>query len=64
MKKVLKREIVIPVGTKLETAPTSITLIAPHYEILIGIGNDETMSVYISEDALKELEEYKNEIKL
>jgi hypothetical protein len=62
MKKTLGRELVIPVGTKITEAPETIEFGEKHYEILVGIGKDHTMTIYMSEDALSEFNKYKNDI--
>lgn len=42
-------------NSKVETAPETVNFVAPHYEIVVGIGPDETASIYISRDALDAL---------
>lgn len=51
----LGKNILLSVGTTMEEAPVNITLIAPHYEIIIGIGNDHHAKFLISEEAAKAL---------
>ena len=45
-------------GSVFGAAPSRIRFYENHYELLIGIGNDHTASLYISKSALKELGKY------
>ena len=51
----LEKAIVIPKGSKMLMIGFGhkVTFGMPHYEILIGIGNDHTAYLYIDEDAYK-----------
>lgn len=51
----LGRRIVIPASTVTSPGPSKIEHCTPHYEILIGIGNNNTASLYLDEDALAAL---------
>jgi len=62
MSKTLKREIIIPANTELTSGITSVSFSEKTYEIIIGIGKNHTASLFIGENALKELSEFKNDI--
>ena len=51
-------------GHDLVEAPTKTERFGKHYEFIIGIGNDETATIILSDDALKALsditEDYKD----
>lgn len=51
----LGRNILLSSGTIMFQAPVNLTLIAPHYEITIGIGDDHFAKFLISEEAAKAL---------
>lgn len=42
-------------ASELGPAPQIIKFVAPHYEIVVGIGPDETASIYISKKSLDAL---------
>lgn len=60
--KTLGREIVIPADAKLASGIHSVQFIEKTYELTIGIGKNHTATLFIGEDALKELATYKHEI--
>lgn len=53
--KKLQRTMVIPRGAKFEQAPETVEYCSPHYELVIGIGNDYTASLILTEGALREI---------
>lgn len=60
----LGREITIPADAEFQEAGTGVQFGVPHYVLDIAIGKDNSFSVFISEDDLKALNEYKHEIKI
>lgn len=58
----LNKTIVIPADSVLEEAPKRIILSENHYELIIGIGNDEHAKLIIHEDAIKALRNIKSEV--
>ncbi len=57
------KEILIPVGSVLKSAPTKKTFIEKHYSLLIGLGDDHTAELIISESALKSFPSFFLELK-
>ena len=60
MKKILKKDIIIPAGTIFDTAPNKTTRDASHYDCLIGLSTN-TSGVFtycIDPDYIDELNEY------
>jgi hypothetical protein len=65
MSKILGKQITIPADTALDSGDiTKVHFVEKTYEIIIGIGNDHTASLYIEESALKALQNDKNKISL
>lgn len=44
----------INAGTILDDAPSEIDFVEKHYEVLMPIGKDHTVSLYIAESVIKE----------
>lgn len=51
----LGRRLVIPAGTVISPGPSKVEYNTPIYEVLIGIGRNNTASLYLDEDALQAL---------
>lgn len=49
----LRRNILIPSNTILESAPTHTRYIEKHFELMIGIGRNHHCKLVISESALR-----------
>lgn len=45
--------LIIDPGTKFETGPTSIVFNETHYEVIIGIGKDDTCTLYVPESTIR-----------
>ena len=51
---ILKKDILIPAGTKLVRAPKSITFSENHMEIVVAFGANHSSSMFIDEETLRE----------
>lgn len=50
----LRYPIQINAGTVLEDAPNEIDFVEKHYEVLMGLGKDHTISMYIAESVIND----------
>lgn len=49
---IIRKNILIPADTIVTQAPSNIALSPGHYQLTIGIGNDEVATLIIHEEAL------------
>lgn len=63
-KKELGRKIVIPADAEVTSGITGVSFHTKTYELRIGIGKDHTASLFIDEDALEALQEYKHNLSI
>lgn len=62
MKTTLNREIVIPADTVASSGISKVVFTERTYEVNIGIGENHHATLYIGEEALKELRNKNNEL--
>lgn len=63
-KETIKRRLVIPYHAVIEPGITQVAFSEKTYELLIGVGDDNTISLYIGEEALKALQDKKNKLNI
>lgn len=64
MKQKLAQEIIIPKGTEVESDIDRVIFTEKTYELTIGIGDNDTATLYIGEGALKALSNPENKVSL
>ena len=60
----LPKTINIPAGVILTEAPTCVERSGYHYELIIGIGNDQYGTLVLSEGAMRALTTLKSEVSI
>lgn len=64
MTKQLEQDIVIPKGTEVESGITKVYFTEKTYEVTVGIGDNDTATLYIGESALKALSNPENKVSI
>ena len=54
---VLKKDIVIPAGTVMKRSPIKREFVEPHYDVLIGYGNDHFATFTFNIEGIEEFSE-------